>query len=81
MLSGGRPVVKKAIAWIGILILVGLYVNLLIRALSASPDTFGSFIACAAGTVAIPILIWLALWVYTRWSGRHTIASPPGDDE
>ena len=36
---------------------------------------------CAAATVAIPIALWLILWVYTALTGKKTVASadPYGD--
>lgn len=67
---GGNPKIRRAIAWAGIIALAGLYVNLLIQALTASPDTAGAFITCAAATVAIPILIWIILWIYSKWSNN-----------
>ncbi|MCR5656535.1 MAG: HAD family phosphatase [Butyrivibrio sp.] len=69
------PLFKRVVAIIGIVLLVGLYVNLLIQAIFGSTGIGGAFVTAAAATVAIPILIWLVLWVYTALTGKRTVAS------
>lgn len=66
---------KRIAAWIGIVLLVGMYVVLLIEALVGAPGTGNMFLACLAATVAIPIIIWIFIWIYGMFTGRHTIAS------
>ncbi len=56
------PLYKRLLAIAGIVILLGLYVNLFIKAITGSPDTFRTFINCAAATVAVPIAIWVLIW-------------------
>lgn len=69
------PLYKRLLAIAGIVILLGLYVNLFIKAITGSPDTFRTFINCAAATVAVPIAIWVLIWATGVLLGRHTIAS------
>lgn len=69
------PIYKRVLAWIGIIILVGMYLLLLFEAVTGSPDTFNVFIATAAATVAVPIVLWLLIWSIGALTGRHTVAS------
>ena len=69
------PMYKRVLAIIGILILLAMYINLFVQAITGSPETFNSFIYCAAATVGIPIFIWVFMWAAGAILGRHTIAS------
>ena len=69
------PAYKRILALCGIVILVGMYVVLLIEALTGSPDTYNVFIGCVAATIAVPILLWLLIWSIGALTGRHTVAS------
>ncbi len=69
------PVYKRVLAWIGIIILVGMYLLLLFEALTGSPETYNVFITCVAATIAVPIVLWLLIWAIGAIMGRHTIAS------
>ena len=69
------PVYKRVLALAGIVILVGMYVVLLVQALTGSPETYSTFITCLAATIAIPIVLWLLIWSIGALTGRHTIAS------
>lgn len=69
------PTYKRVLALLGIVLLLGMYVALLIFALIGSPDTYNLFLGCVAATVAVPIMLWLTIWVIGALSGRHTIAS------
>lgn len=69
------PAWKRILAWVGIVILVGMYLVLLFEALTGSPDTYNVFIGCVAATIAVPILLWLLIWSIGALTGRHTVAS------
>ncbi len=69
------PVWKRVLAWVGIVILVGMYLVLLFEALTGSPDTYNVFIGCVAATIAVPIVLWLLIWSIGALTGRHTVAS------
>ena len=66
---------KRVLAWVGIVLLVGMYLLLLYEALTGSPDTYNVFIGCVAATIAVPILLWLLIWAIGVFTGRHTVAS------
>ncbi|WP_408070811.1 hypothetical protein [Butyrivibrio sp. JL13D10] len=70
------PVFKRIAAIIGIILLLGVYVVLLFEALFGDMGPGSAFAGCAAATVAIPIFLWLILWVYTALTGKKTVASP-----
>ena len=69
------PAYKRVLAWIGIVVLVGMYLFLLFEALTGSPETYNVFLGCVAATIAVPILLWLLIWSIGALTGRHTIAS------
>lgn len=69
------PAYKRVLAWIGIILLVGMYVVLLVEALTGSPDTYNVFIGCVAATITVPIVLWLLIWSIGALTGRHTVAS------
>ena len=66
---------KRVLAWVGIVLLAGMYLLLLYEALTGSPDTYNVFIGCVAATIAVPILLWLLIWTIGALTGRHTVAS------
>ncbi|WP_051208814.1 hypothetical protein [Butyrivibrio sp. WCD3002] len=70
------PLAKRVIAWVCIVLLLLVYVVFFFVALFGKTGPGSAFLACAAATVAIPILVWLILWVYTALSGKRTVASP-----
>ena len=69
------PMFKRIVALVGVLLLIGVYVVFLIQALFGKTGPGSAFLACAAATVAIPIAIWLILWVYSSLTGKRTVAS------
>ncbi len=75
MENNKTPLFKRIVALIGVVLLVGMYLVLLVQAVLGAPGTGATFIACAAATVAVPIAIWLILWVYSSVTGKRTVAS------
>ena len=69
------PMVKRIIALAGVVLLLGVYLVFIIQALFGKTGPGSAFLACAAATVAIPIVVWLILWVYTVLTGKRTVAS------
>ena len=69
------PTYKRVLAWVGIVVLVGMYLLLLYEALTGSPETYNVFLGCVAATIAVPILLWLLIWAIGALTGRHTVAS------
>ncbi len=66
---------RRVAAWIGIIALIGLYVFSLVQAFVYNADSFQVFLYAVAGTITIPIVIWLFLWVYSAFTGKHNVAS------
>lgn len=65
---------KQIVAWIGIILLVLLYIITLIVAIFDTSTSGRLFGLCLLATVAIPLLIWIYTWMYGKLSGKHTIA-------
>lgn len=57
---------KQIAALIGIVILVLLYVLLLVFAIFDFKGSDIMFRACLIGTITIPILIWIYMYLYDR---------------
>lgn len=55
---------KRVLAMIGVILLVGLYLLTIIAALTASPNSYGFFMASIFCTIAIPILIYGYMLIY-----------------
>lgn len=56
--------VKRILAIIGVILLVGLYLSTLILAIFGNANTMNLFIASIVATVIIPVLIWAYSMVY-----------------
>lgn len=65
---------KQIAAIICIILLVLLYVLTLVVALLDFPGSDKLFAACLVATIGIPILLWLFIWVYGKYTNKHTIA-------
>ncbi len=75
MENNKTPMFKRVLAILGIVLLLGVYVVFFVQAVFGKTGPGSAFAACAAATVAIPILVWLILWVYTALTGKRTVAS------
>lgn len=67
---------KQIAALIGVILLVGLYIITLIVAIVNPGDSGRLFQACLVATVAVPILIWIYVWMYGKLTNKHTFADP-----
>lgn len=67
---------KQVVAIIGVILLVLLYIVTLIVAIVDNSESGRWFMGCIFGTVAIPLLIWIYVWLYGKFTGKHTIADP-----
>lgn len=56
--------VKQALAFIGVIILIGLYAATLICALSSSENFMNMLMASVYATVVVPVLIWAYSFIY-----------------
>ena len=65
---------KRIVALIGVFLLLALYVAALFISIFI-PDRSGDMLRfCIFGTVAIPFIIWVYIWMYGKLTGKHTIA-------
>ena len=63
---------KRVFAWVGIIILVMLYIVTIVSAIFVTPATQGFFKASLLATIMIPILFYVYLLVYRLLKGRNT---------
>lgn len=69
--SYSRP--QRIAAMIGIVLIFGLAIATLVVAITDSTGRlFRSFLML---TIAAPILIWVYIWLYGKYTRRHTLAS------
>jgi amino acid permease len=66
---------QRFAALCGIILLVALYLFTLIAAIFNFDATGNLLRACLFATVAVPILIWVYIWLYGVWNKKHTLAS------
>lgn len=66
---------KQIAALVCVVILVALYLITLIFAVADFPGWQRMFGGCLVGTIALPILLWIYIWLYGKIKDRHTIAS------
>lgn len=72
---------KQIAAIVCIILLVLLYAATLIIALLDFPGSDRLFAACLIATVGLPILLWIYIWVYGKYTGKHTIAELPKQED
>lgn len=66
---------QRIAALIGVILLVLLYLATLVCAIFNFDGTGRLFQACLFATVAVPILIWIYIYLFGKLRDRHTIAS------
>ena len=65
---------KQVVAIGGITLLVLMYLITLIVAIVDNSESGRWFMGCIFATMAVPLLIWVYIWMYGKLTGRHTIA-------
>lgn len=70
-----KKTVKQIAAIVCIVLLAALYLITLISAVLAFPGWQQLFSGCLICTVAVPILLWIFIWIYGQFEQKHTIAS------
>ncbi|GFI44795.1 hypothetical protein IMSAGC019_00098 [Lachnospiraceae bacterium] len=65
---------KQIAAIICIILLVLLYIATLAVSLLDFPGSERLFGACLLATVGLPILLWIYIWLYGKYTGKSTIA-------
>lgn len=67
---------KQIVAWIGIIALAAMYIITLVVAIINPGQGGRLFQACLVATMAIPLLIWVYVWMYGKLKGKKTFADP-----
>lgn len=67
---------KRIAALIGVILLAALYIVTLLVAIFNPGESGRLFQACLVATIAVPVLLWIYIWMYGKLTGRHTIADP-----
>lgn len=65
---------KQIAAIICIVLLVLLYVATLVISLLDFPGSDRLFAACLVATVGLPILLWIYIWAYGKFTNKATMA-------
>jgi len=73
--KSGTPLGKRIAALVCIILLVALYVVTLLVAIFDRSSSGNWFMLCLIGTVTIPLLTWIYIWMYGVLAQKHTIAS------
>lgn len=73
---------KQIAAILCIVLLVLLYAATLIVALLDFPGSDRLFAVCLMATIGLPILLWIFIWIYGRYTDKRTISDifPRQDD-
>ena len=72
---------KQIVAMAGVVLLALLYVITLIVAIVDSSASGRLLWMCLFATVAIPLLIWVYIWMYGKLTGHKTMTDPDPDAE
>lgn len=67
---------KQIAALLCVILLLSMYVVTFVVALLDLDDSGRLFAGCLLATIALPILLWIYIWLYGVYRGRHNMASP-----
>ncbi|MCR5272367.1 MAG: hypothetical protein K6E13_05220 [Lachnospiraceae bacterium] len=73
--------IKRILAVIGIIILLGLYLSTLIFALIGSERALDYLKVSVYATIVVPVLIWAYMFVYKLMKGDENKPEIPSEDE
>ncbi|WP_318709362.1 hypothetical protein [Candidatus Acetatifactor stercoripullorum] len=65
---------KQIAAMTGVVLLVLLYVVTLFAAIFGSKAADSLFQLCLFATIALPLVLWIYIWIFGRLTNRSTIA-------
>lgn len=66
---------QRIAALLCVVLLVGLYLVTLVVAILDRSASGTWFLLCLIGTIVIPLLTWIYIWMYGMLTQKHTIAS------
>ena len=69
--------VKQILAWIGIIVIVGLYVVTIVLGLTANENTVELLKAAVVATIVVPVLIWAYTFIYKLLKGNRFDQNDP----
>ncbi|MDL2302100.1 hypothetical protein LJC58_07135 [Lachnospiraceae bacterium OttesenSCG-928-D06] len=72
---------KQNAALLGVVLLVLMYVITLLAALFDSSHTGNLFRLCIGCTLLIPIMIWIYVWMYGKFTGKDNFTNPKSEEE
>lgn len=74
---------KQVVAMGGVILLALLYIVTLVVAFVDQSATGSLFQVCLVATIAIPLLIWVYIWMYGKLTNKKTMAdlNIGGDDK
>ena len=74
--------VRRIIAWICLAVLVILYISVLVLALSGRGFSDSLFAICLVGTLVVPILGFIVIYLHGRYNGKRVPQDPylPSED-
>lgn len=70
-----RSKAQRVAAMLCIILLVLLYLATLVSAIVDKSSTKQWFMLCLIGTIVIPLLTWIYIWMYGMLTQKRTIAS------
>lgn len=79
--------IKRILAIIGLVIIIGLFASTLILGLFGNENTFDLFKISLFALIVVPVLIWAYTFIYKLLSGRNergerfVQAAPPKENE
>lgn len=73
--SPKRSKAQRVAAMICVILLAGLYLTTLIVAIIDRSSSGKWFFICLVGTLAVPLLTWIYIWMYGVLTQKKTIAS------
>ena len=59
-----RPLYLRILAWIVVVILMGMYIFTLVVAITNKGDVTGLFMACVGATIVLPGILWINLRLF-----------------
>ena len=65
---------KQIAALVCVVLLVGMYIGAFVVACLDLGDSGRLFAGCLVATIGLPILLWIYIWLYGRYTGKSTMA-------
>jgi heme/copper-type cytochrome/quinol oxidase subunit 2 len=73
--------VKRILAILGLVIIIGLFAATLFLAIAGSPNTFHLFCLSLIALIVVPVLIWAYTFIYRLLAERNDRPELPPDTE